>query len=283
MNSHDERNQMDNQKKELLQKKAAQIRIDIMEMLCEAGSGHSGGSLSIADVFAYLYFSGEINLDPKNPLLKDRDRVILSKGHACPVLYSSLIEKGYIDKSNIKTLRKFGSILQGHPDMKVVPGVDMSTGSLGQGLSAGVGMALGLKLDNLDSKVYVIIGDGESEEGQIWEAAMAAAHYKLNNIIGILDKNGLQIDGFTKDIMNPEPEDDKWKAFGWKVIEISAHDFEQIDEAIRQAKGYKNGPVMIIAQSVKGKGVSFMENQCGWHGKTPSVEERDKAITELCR
>lgn len=274
---------MDNQKKEMLQKKAAQIRIDIMEMLCESGSGHSGGSLSIADVFAYLYFSGELNLDPKNPLLKDRDRVILSKGHACPVLYSSLIEKGYIDRSNIKTLRKFGSILQGHPDMKVVPGVDMSTGSLGQGLSAGVGMALGLKLDNLDSKVYVIIGDGESEEGQIWEAAMAAAHYKLNNIIGILDKNGLQIDGFTKDIMNPEPEDDKWRAFGWKVIEISAHDFEQIDEAVKQAKEYKNGPVMIIAQSVKGKGVSFMENQCGWHGKTPSVEERDKAITELCR
>lgn len=272
---------MDKAKKEMLQKKASDIRIDIMEMLCEAGSGHSGGSLSIADVFAYLYFSGELNLDPKNPLLKDRDRVILSKGHACPVLYSTLIEKGYMDRSNLKTLRKLGSILQGHPDMKVVPGVDMSTGSLGQGLSAGVGMALGLRLDNLQSKVFVIIGDGESEEGQVWEAAMAAAHYKLNNVIGILDKNGLQIDGFTKDIMNPEPEADKWRAFGWKVIEISAHDFEQIDNAVKQAKEYKDGPVMIIADSVKGKGVSFMENQCGWHGKTPNIEERDKAISEL--
>jgi len=274
---------MDSKKKEMLQKKAADIRIDIMEMLCESGSGHSGGSLSIADVFAYLYFSDELKIDPKNPLMKDRDRVILSKGHACPVLYSTLIEKGYIDRSNLKTLRKFGSILQGHPDMKVVPGVDMSTGSLGQGLSAGVGMALGLRLDNLESKIFVIIGDGESEEGQVWEAAMAAAHYKLNNIIGILDRNGLQIDGFTKDIMNPEPEADKWRAFGWKVIEISAHDFEQIDGAIKQAKEYKDGPVMIIADSVKGKGVSFMENQCGWHGKTPNIEERDKAISELSR
>jgi len=272
---------MDSKKKELLQKKATDIRIDIMEMLCESGSGHSGGSLSIADVVAYLYFSDELNLDPKNPLLKDRDRVILSKGHACPVLYSVLIEKGYIDRSNLKTLRKFGSILQGHPDMKVVPGVDMSTGSLGQGLSVGVGMALGLKLDKLESKVFVIIGDGESEEGQIWEAAMSAAHYKLNNIIAILDKNGLQIDGFTKDIMNPESEVDKWRAFGWKVIEINAHDFKQIDEAVKQAKEYKTGPIMIIADSIKGKGVSFMENQCGWHGKTPNIEERNKAISEL--
>ena len=272
---------MDIAKKEMLQKKAADIRVDIMEMLCESSSGHPGGSLSIADIFAYLYFSGELKLDPKNPLLKDRDRVILSKGHACPVLYSTLIEKGYIARSNLKTLRKFGSILQGHPDMKIVPGVDMSTGSLGQGLSAGVGMALGLRLDNLESKIYVIIGDGESEEGQIWEAAMAAAHYKLNNLIGILDKNGLQIDGFTKDIMNPEPEADKWRAFGWKVIEISAHDFVQIDNAIIEAKKYKDGPVMIIADSVKGRGVSFMENQCGWHGKAPSIEERDKAISEL--
>jgi transketolase len=274
---------MDNTKKEMLQKKAADIRVDIMEMLCESGSGHSGGSLSIADIFAYLYFSGELKLDPKNPLLKDRDRIILSKGHACPVLYSALIEKGYIDRSNLKTLRKFGSILQGHPDMKIVPGVDMSTGSLGQGLSAGVGMALGLRLDNLGSKIFVIIGDGESEEGQIWEAAMAAAHFKLNNIIGILDRNGLQIDGFTKDVMNPEPEADKWRAFGWKVIEISAHDFVQIENAVKEAKEYKDGPVMIIADSVKGKGVSFMENQCGWHGKTPSIEERDNAIAELRR
>lgn len=272
---------MNSLKKEMLQKKAAGIRVDIMEMLCEAGSGHPGGSLSIADIFAYLYFSGELKLDPKNPLMKDRDRVILSKGHACPVLYATLAEKGYFDKSNLKTLRKFGSILQGHPDMKKVPGVDMSTGSLGQGLSVGVGMALGLRLDNSPANIFVIIGDGESEEGQIWEAAMAAAHYKLGNIIGILDKNGLQIDGFTKDIMNSEPIADKWRAFGWKVIEISAHNFDEIENAIGKAKEFKDGPVMIIANSVKGKGVSFMENQCGWHGKTPNPEERDNAISEL--
>ena len=272
---------MDKEKKEMLKKKAQDLRVDILEMLCEAGSGHSGGTLSIADVFSYLYFSGELKLDPKNPLMKDRDRVVLSKGHACPVLYAALIEKGYIDRSNLKTLRKYGSILQGHPDMKKVPGVEMSTGSLGQGLSAGVGMALGLRLDNLSSNVFVIIGDGEIEEGQIWEAAMAAAHYKLGNLIGILDKNGLQIDGFTKDIMNSEPVVDKWRAFGWYVIEINGHDFEEIDSAIKKAKEIVNQPVMIIAHTIKGKGVSFMENQCGWHGKAPSVEEKEKAIAEI--
>ncbi|MCL4385990.1 MAG: transketolase [Cyanobacteria bacterium] len=272
---------MDKEKKEMLQKKATDIRVDIIEMLCEAGSGHSGGSLSIADVFAYLYFSGDLKLDPKNPLMKDRDRIVLSKGHACPVLYAALIEKGYIDRSNLKTLRKFGSILQGHPDMKKVPGVEMSTGSLGQGLSAGVGMALGLRLDNYPSNVFVIIGDGEIEEGQIWEAAMAAANYKLGNLIGILDKNGLQIDGFTKDIMNSEPLTDKWRAFGWEVFEINGHNFDEIEDAIKKAKEIKDKPVMIIAHTVKGKGVSFMENQCGWHGKAPSPEERDKALSEL--
>jgi len=272
---------MDKEKKEMLQKKATDIRVDIIEMLCEAGSGHSGGSLSIADVFAYLYFSGDLKLDPKNPLMKDRDRIVLSKGHACPVLYAALIEKGYIDRSNLKTLRKFGSILQGHPDMKKVPGVEMSTGSLGQGLSAGVGMALGLRLDNYPSNVFVIIGDGEIEEGQIWEAAMAAANYKLGNLIGILDKNGLQIDGFTKDIMNSEPLADKWRAFGWEVFEINGHNFDEIEDAIKKAKEIKDRPVMIIAHTVKGKGVSFMENQCGWHGKAPSPEEKDKALSEL--
>jgi transketolase len=272
---------MDKEKKEMLQKKATDIRVDIIEMLCEAGSGHSGGSLSIADVFAYLYFSGDLKLDPKNPLMKDRDRIVLSKGHACPVLYAALIEKGYIDRSNLKTLRKFGSILQGHPDMKKVPGVEMSTGSLGQGLSAGVGMALGLRLDNYPSNVFVIIGDGEIEEGQIWEAAMAAANYKLGNLIGILDKNGLQIDGFTKDIMNSEPLADKWRAFGWEVFEINGHNFDEIEDAIKKAKEIKDKPVMIIAHTVKGKGVSFMENQCGWHGKAPSPEEKDKALSEL--
>ena len=272
---------MDKEKKEMLQKKATDIRVDIIEMLCEAGSGHSGGSLSIADIFAYLYFSGDLKLDPKNPLMKDRDRIVLSKGHACPVLYAALIEKGYIDRTNLKTLRKFGSILQGHPDMKKVPGIEMSTGSLGQGLSAGVGMALGLRLDNYPSNVFVIIGDGEVEEGQIWEAAMAAANYKLGNLIGILDKNGLQIDGFTKDIMNSEPLADKWRAFGWEVFEINGHNFDEIEDAIKKAKEIKDRPVMIIAHTVKGKGVSFMENQCGWHGKAPSPEEKDKALSEL--
>ena len=237
---------MDKEKKEMLQKKATDIRVDIIEMLCEAGSGHSGGSLSIADIFAYLYFSGDIKLDPENPLMKDRDRIVLSKGHACPVLYAALIEKGYIDRTNLKTLRKFGSILQGHPDMKKVPGIEMSTGSLGQGLSAGVGMALGLRLDNYPSNVFVIIGDGEVEEGQIWEAAMAAANYKLGNLIGILDKNGLQIDGFTKDIMNSEPLADKWRAFGWEVFEINGHNFDEIEDAIKRAKEIKEDRKSVV-------------------------------------
>lgn len=272
---------MDNQKKKMLEEKANQLRFDIIEMLCESGSGHPGGSLSMADIFSYLYFSGELKLDPKNPHKKDRDRVVLSKGHACPVLYASLAESGYFDKSHLKTLRKLGSILQGHPDMKKVPGVEMSTGSLGQGLSAAVGMALGLKLDGIDSYVYAIIGDGECDEGQIWEAAMAAAHYELGNLIGILDRNGLQIDGFTKDIMNTEPMIDKWIAFRWKVIEIDAHNFDEIDSAIKQAKAVKDSPVMIVANSIKGKGVSFMENECAWHGKAPSVEESERAKREI--
>jgi len=251
-------------------------------MLCESGSGHSGGSLSLADVFAYLYFSGTLKLDPKNPSMKDRDRIVLSKGHACPVLYASLAEKGYFDKAHLRTLRKFGSILQGHPDMKKTPGIDMTTGSLGQGLSCAVGMALGARLDKLSCNVFAIVGDGECDEGQIWEAAMAAAHYVLDNLIVILDRNGLQIDGYTRDIMNTEPMIDKWKSFGWEVIEINGHDLDEIDRAITKAIDFKTKPVCIVANTIKGKGVSFMEDRCEWHGKTPSAEEKEKAIREIC-
>lgn len=273
---------MEQEKIALLQEKAKKIRVSIVEMLCEAGSGHSGGSLGMADVFAYLYFSDALRLDPKDPKKKDRDRVVLSKGHACPVLYAALAHKGYFDLSHLNTLRKFGSILQGHPDMNKVPGVEISTGSLGQGLSAAVGMALGARLDSLDINIFAVLGDGECDEGQVWEAAMSAAHYKLGNLIAIVDKNGLQIDGFTKDIMDTEPMEKKWASFGWEVIEIDGHDLLAIDAAIQKAMAQKEGPVCIIANTTKGKGVSFMENQCDWHGKAPSTEEKEKAICDLC-
>ena len=273
---------MDTGKKKFLEDRAEKIRVDIIEMLCEAGSGHSGGSLSMADVFAYLYFSGELDLDPDNPEKKDRDRVVLSKGHACPVLYAALAEKGYFEKKHLYTLRKFGSILQGHPDMKKTPGVDITTGSLGQGLSCAVGMAIGARMDNLDIKVVAIVGDGECNEGQIWEAAMAASHYSLGNLTVVLDRNGLQIDGYTRDIMNTEPVIDKWKSFGWEVIEIDGHDIKQIDSAFKKSFSIMDKPVCIIANTVKGRGVSFMEGQCEWHGKTPSEEEKEKALIEIC-
>ena len=272
---------MNKEEKKFLMEIAGKIRIDIIEMLCESGSGHSGGSLSLADIFSYLYFSGKLKLDPKNPSMKDRDRVVLSKGHACPVLYATLAEKGYFDKAHLRTLRKFGSIIQGHPDMKKTPGIDMTTGSLGQGLSCAVGMALGTRLDKLGCNVFAIVGDGECDEGQIWEAAMSAAHYKLDNLIVILDRNGLQIDGYTKDIMNTEPMIDKWKSFGWEVIEINGHDLDEIDRAITKAIDFKTKPVCIVANTTKGKGVSFMEDRCEWHGKTPSPEEKEKAIGEI--
>ncbi len=272
---------MDKETKKTLVEAAKNIRIDIIDMLCLSGSGHSGGSLSMADVFAYLYFSGLLKLDPKNPKMIDRDRIVLSKGHACPVLYAALAEKGYFDKKHLSTLRKFGSILQGHPDMKKTPGVDITTGSLGQGLSCAVGMAIGAKLDGLKSRVFAVVGDGECDEGQIWEAAMAAAHFKLDNLTVILDKNGLQIDGYTRDIMNTESLAEKWRAFGWEVLEIDGHDMEQIDSAIKQASKINKKPVCIIANTLKGKGVSFMEDQCEWHGKTPSTEQREKAILEI--
>ncbi len=273
---------MDGKLKTLLKEKARDIRVDIIEMLCAAGSGHPGGSLSMADIFSYLYFSGELNIDAKDPAKKDRDRVVLSKGHACPVLYAALAEKGYFDKSELKTLRKYGSMLQGHPDMNKTPGVDMTTGSLGQGLSCAVGMAIGAKLDRSGIKVFAILGDGECNEGQIWEAAMAARHYRLDNLIAIVDLNGLQIDGFTKDVMDTTPMADKWRSFGWKTFEIDGHDLEIIDETIKKAKSVKDSPVCIVANTTKGKGVTFMEDVCDWHGNAPCEEEKDKAICDIC-
>ena len=255
---------MDEAKRKELEEMAKKIRVDIVEMICEAGSGHPGGSLSLADIFSYLYFSGVLNIDPKNPAKKDRDRIVLSKGHACPVLYAALAEKGYFDKTHLKTLRKYGSILQGHPDMNKTPGVDMSTGSLGQGLSCAVGMAIGARLDNLGCKIFAIVGDGECEEGQIWEAAMSASHYSLGNLIAILDRNRLQIDGYTKNVMRSEPIADKWKSFGWEVIEINGHNLDEIDSSISRAISIEDKPVCIIADTIKGKGVSFMEDECGW-------------------
>ncbi len=272
---------MDSKLKEMLEQKAKDIRVDIIEMLCASGSGHPGGSLSMADIFSYLYFSGVLNIDPKDPAKKDRDRVVLSKGHACPVLYAALAEKGYFDKSELMTLRKYGSMLQGHPDMNKTPGVDMTTGSLGQGLSCAVGMALGAKLDSSDIKVFAVIGDGECDEGQIWEAAMAARHYKLDNLIAILDLNGLQIDGFTKDVMDTAPMAEKWRSFGWKILEIDGNDLESIEEAIKNGISVKGSPVCIVASTIKGKGVTFMENECGWHGNAPSEEEKEKAVCDI--
>jgi transketolase len=272
---------MDEAKRKELEEMAKKIRVDIVEMICEAGSGHPGGSLSLADIFSYLYFSGVLNIDPKDPAKKDRDRVVLSKGHACPVLYAALAEKGYFDKTHLKTLRKYGSILQGHPDMNKTPGVDMSTGSLGQGLSCAVGMAIGSKLDNLGCKIFAIVGDGECEEGQIWEAAMSASHYKLGNLIAILDRNRLQIDAYTKNVMRSEPIADKWKSFGWEVIGIDGHNLDEIDSSISKAISIEDKPVCIVADTIKGKGVSFMEGSLSFHGKPPSKGQYIKAMSEL--
>ena len=269
-----------NNKTTQLKLSAANIRKLILEAVHSAKSGHPGGSLSAADILTYLYMS-EMNVDPKNPQNPDRDRFVLSKGHASPALYATLAERGLIPKSDISTFRNAESYLQGHPDMKGVPGVDMSTGSLGQGISAACGMALAGKLDNKNYRVYSILGDGECEEGQVWEAAMFAAHYKLDNLTVFLDFNGLQIDGDIRDVMNPTPFDKKFEAFNWNVITIDGHDFDQIEKAINQAKACKGKPTIIIANTVKGKGVSFMENQAGWHGNAPSDEQYDMAISEL--
>ena len=259
---------------------AAKVRLGILEGVHAASSGHPGGSLSIAEIITYLYFE-EMNVDPKNPKDENRDRFVLSKGHTAPALYAALAEKGFFDKAELKKLRHVDSFLQGHPDMKGTPGVDMSTGSLGLGFSSACGMALAAKIDGKDYRTYSIIGDGESEEGQIWEACMFASHYKLDNIVAIFDWNGLQIDGPVAEVMNPTPHDKKLEAFGFHVITIDGHDFEQIEAALNEAKTVKGKPTAIIAKTVKGKGVSFMENQVGWHGSAPNDEQYEQAVAEI--
>jgi transketolase len=263
-----------------LKEQARQIRRDIIIMLAEAGSGHPGGSLSAADILACLYFQ-VMRHDPARPDWLERDRFVLSKGHACPVLYAALAESGYFPKEQLMTLRKIGSPLQGHPDMRKVPGVEMTTGSLGQGLATAVGMALAAKLDGSRRRIFAMIGDGESQEGEIWEAAMAAAHYKLDNLTAILDFNGLQIDGPNVEIMDIQPAPDKWKAFGWNVIEIDGHDIPQILDALSPQRTAAGKPTMIVAHTIKGKGVSFMEGVVDFHGKAPNKEQAEKALAEL--
>lgn len=271
---------MDNAKLSALKATAARVRLGILEGVHAAASGHPGGSLSIADIITYLYFS-EMKVDPKDPKAADRDRLVLSKGHTAPALYAVLAEKGFLPREDLKTLRQADSYLQGHPDMKHTPGVDMSTGSLGMGVSAACGMALAAKIDGKDYRTYAIVGDGESEEGQVWEAAMFASHYHLDNLCFILDLNGLQIDGPITEVMNPTPHDEKFRAFGFNVLEADAHDFESLEAAFTAARKYKGKPSVIIAHSVKGKGVSFMENQVGWHGSAPNDEQYAAAVAEI--
>ncbi|WHH60819.1 transketolase [Petroclostridium sp. X23] len=259
---------------------AAKIRMDIIESLYCAGSGHPGGSLSIADILAVLYFK-EMNINAENPEWPERDRFVLSKGHCAPAYYAALAEKGYFSRDELKNLRKGSSFLQGHPDMKKTPGVDMSSGSLGLGLSAANGMAMIGKAENKDYHVYAMLGDGEIQEGQIWEAAMTAAHYKLDNLTAFVDLNGLQIDGEVAAVMNPAPVDKKFAAFGWHVIVIDGHHLEEIIDAIEEGKRTKGRPTAILCRSIKGKGVSFMENKVGWHGMTPNKEQYDEAVKEL--
>ena len=265
-----------------LKVKANDVRIGIVTAVHSARAGHPGGSLSAADIMTYLYFE-EMNIDPANPKKDDRDRFVLSKGHVAPALYSALANRGYFPVEELKTLRKLGSRLQGHPCMQETPGVDMSSGSLGQGFSAACGMALSAKLQNKDFRVYTLLGDGEIQEGQIWEAAMFAGHRKLDNLCVIVDNNGLQIDGKIEDVCSPYPIADKFKAFNFNVIEIDGHDFNQIADAFAKARQTKGMPTAIIAKTVKGKGVSFMENQAGWHGKAPNDEEFAIAIEDLER
>ena len=271
---------MDQSKKLQLKKTANNVRFGIIESVYNAACGHPGGSLSIADVLTYLYFV-EMKVDPKNPKDENRDRFVLSKGHTAPALYSVLAERGFFPKEELKTLRKTESRLQGHPDMKGVPGVDMSTGSLGLGISTACGMALSAKVSGDDYRVYTVIGDGESQEGQVWEAAMFASHYKLDNLVAVVDFNGLQIDGPITEVMNPTPHDEKFRAFGWHVISIDAHDFDAIEAAFNEAKTVKGKPTAIIAKSVKGKGVSYMENACEWHGQAPKEDLYLVAVADL--
>lgn len=259
---------------------AKTIRKDIVKMLTESKSGHPGGSLSAVEIMTTLYFN-EMNIDPQNANCADRDRFVLSKGHAAPVLYAALAERGFFGKEELWSLRKIGAILQGHPNMNYIPGVDMSTGSLGQGISAAVGMALAGKLDDKSYRVYTLLGDGELGEGQVWEAAMCASHYKLNNLTAFVDFNGLQIDGDITKVMNSLPIDEKFAAFGWNVEIIDGHNYEEIHNALDKARSIEDKPTVIICKTVKGKGVSFMENQAGWHGAAPSQEQCEQAIAEI--
>lgn len=259
---------------------STEIRKDIVKMLTESASGHPGGSLSATDIMTVLFFK-EMNIDPNNEKDPNRDRFVLSKGHAAPVLYSALARRGYFPVEELSTLRKFKSRLQGHPSIQYLPGIDMSTGSLGQGVSAAVGMALAGKIDKKDYRVYTLLGDGELEEGQVWEASMCAAHYKLNNLTAFIDFNGLQIDGDITKVMNPCPIDKKFEAFGWNVLVIDGHNYEEIIDAIEKAKECKDKPTAVVCNTVKGKGVSFMENQAAWHGTAPSKEQCETALKEL--
>lgn len=270
---------MDAQNKKQLQKTACNVRMSIIESVHAAKSGHPGGSLSIAEILTYLYFK-EMNIDPKNPKMEGRDRFVLSKGHAAPALYSVLAERGFFPKEDLTTLRQIGSILQGHPDMKHIPGVDMSTGSLGQGISTACGMALSAKHFGDSYRVYTILGDGELEEGQVWEAAMFAAHKNLSNLTAFVDFNGLQIDGSIDEVNSAKPIDKKFEAFGWHVICINGNDFDEIEAALAEAKTVDK-PVAIVASTTKGKGVSYMENQVSWHGAAPNDELYEQAMTEL--
>ena len=258
---------------------ACDIRKGAITAVYSAKSGHPGGSLGIAEILAYLYFE-EMNIDPKNPKMEDRDRFVLSKGHTCPALYATLAHRGFFPPEDLVTFRHTGAYLQGHPDMKNIPGIDMSSGSLGQGISAACGMALSAKLSGKSYRVYTILGDGESEEGQVWEAAMFAAHYGLNNLTAFIDFNGLQIDGDVTKVMNPTPLDEKFKAFGWNVTVIDGHSFDEIAVALEMAKK-SDKPFAIIAKTIKGKGVSFMENKAEWHGSAPNKEQYEQAMQEL--
>ncbi len=271
---------MENAEKKSLKITACKIRMGLIEGVFNAKSGHPGGSLSAADIFTYLYFK-EMNIDPQNPKAENRDRFVLSKGHTCPGLYSALAERGYFPKDELKKLRHIGAMLQGHPDMKGTPGVDMSSGSLGQGISAACGIAMAGKLDQKDYRVYTLLGDGEIEEGQVWEAAMFAGHHKLDNLCVIVDSNGLQIDGPVEEVGGVEPIDKKFEAFGFDVQKIDGHDFEAIEKAFSHAKTVKGKPSVIIAKTIKGKDVSFMENQVGWHGAAPNAEQYEVAMADL--
>lgn len=268
------------EQRELVTAKARDIRVGILEAVTAVKSGHPGGSLSIADVMALLYYV-EMNVDPANPKKADRDRFVLSKGHAAPALYSTLASKGYFPKEELLGLRKVNRMLQGHPDMKHTPGVDMSTGSLGQGISAACGMALAGKIDNSSYHVFSILGDGELEEGQVWEAAMFAGFYKLSNLTAFVDFNGLQIDGDIKEVMSPLPIGEKFAAFNWNVLEVNGHDIDELHDAIEKARACEDKPTVIVMHTIKGKGVAEMEGQAGWHGKAPTEEEGKKFIAEV--